>query len=241
MSGRKRASGPVRAAVLAALRDAVNTDGPLCFTSKRHAARVLAERIHKPPTTIMRALAHPETADLVSAIEAAIQPRDSFATQGVSAGVTDAGFGSDPVVIQCGDPVSDPGDPDRCVMQPSNASPLVDGGDPVDPDPGPSRAREPRCSTSSALLSSAPPEPGPPITTSLGRRPVRLRPSAFDGECSFCSCGLDVGEAFMLVPYARKSGAVLFCMDCADLGLELAQLEWDLAHPPTNPPTPTQP
>ncbi len=35
----------------------------------------------------------------------------------------------------------------------------------------------------------------------------------------------------MLVRFDPRVGARLFCIDHAELGLELAQLEWDLAHP----------
>lgn len=250
MTDRKRASGLVRGLVMQALRDAVAARGPLCFTSRRSAAAELATTLRGPKgepvaseATIRRALAHPDNADLASAIEAAIQPRSAFARdahQGVPAEVEAAEIGSDPVVRQCGAPVVRQGDPGGCMTQPAEASPQVTTGAPPSEPVRQSRACEPRCSTSSALLSSAGPSVGPPLSTSLGRRPTRVRPSMFDGECRYCLCTLEVGQAHILVPYARKSGAVLVCIDCADIALELAQLEWDLAHPPTTPPHPEE-
>jgi len=63
--------------------------------------------------------------------------------------------------------------------------------------------------------------------TTLETYPRHVRLSRFDGECTFCHAGLDGGQAFILTPYGTE--ARVFCMDCAEEGLLLAQIEWTLA------------
>ena len=69
-----------------------------------------------------------------------------------------------------------------------------------------------------------------PLPTDLRRRPKKLTPSDYDGTCFLCHSYFDDGEGQMLTPY--KGTPRVFCVDHANLGLDLAQFEWDAAHPP---------
>lgn len=251
MTGRKRASGAVRRRVLDALRAAVDERGPGCFASQRAAAKALAAVLPDSASTIRRALALPQSDIESAAIDAAIRPAAS-ATADDAHRVLAAGFGSEPV----GEPlVSHPvsqgnhGEPPR-ITDPS--SPQVAHGEPVVSHEGASRAREPRRPTSPAPLrppqggpsSADPSDPagpfvfrleGPPIPSDLVEYPLRFRRSLYAAECRMCRCGLDEGQAFILVPYG-SGPARPHCMDCAEPGLAFAQAEWVLSGRPVPPP-----
>lgn len=259
----KRASGLVRARVLAALRAAVDERGPGCFASQRAAAKALATVLPDSASSIRRALGYPQSDLEAATIDAAIRPAAS-ATADDTHRVLAAGFGGEPA----GEPlVSHPvsqgshGEPPR-ITEPG--SPQVADGEPLVSQGGASRAREPRRPTSPAPLrppqvgdpSADPPEPyvldGPPIPTDLAEYPHFVARSQFCGQCQMCRCGLDEGQAFFLKPYGAAVSR-MFCLDCADAGLALAQTEWVLAgnqvpkpprrrapKPPT-PPTPQSP
>ena len=68
-----------------------------------------------------------------------------------------------------------------------------------------------------------------PLPTDLRRRPKKLTPSEYDGTCFLCHSYFDDDEGQMLTPY--KGTPRVFCVDHANLGLDLAQFEWDAAHP----------
>lgn len=239
MSHQKRASGPVRARVLAALRAMVDERGPGCFGSQRAAAKALAAVLPDSASTIRRALAFPQSDLEATVIDAAIRPAAS-ATADNTHRAPAAGFGGEP---PCEPLVSHPvsqvshGEPPR-ITEPG--SPQVTDGEPLVSQVGASRAREPRRPTSPAPLcppqagqpSADPAEPyvldGPPIPTSLDVYPHFVVPSQFPGQCRLCGCGLEHGQAFFLKPYGAAPSR-MFCMDCADAGLALAQAEWVLA------------
>lgn len=226
---RKRASGPVRARVLAALRAAVDERGPGCFASQRAAAKALAAVLPDSVSSIRRALGFPQSDLEAAAIDAAIRPCSPLDGADVSRD-RNAGFGGEPVVSHPGEPpvsqVSHPGSPSDGGM----ASPQVAHGEPPVSHPDASRAREPRCSASSAPLCSpqAPSPASAPFVSSLGAFPTRSHPSRFAGECLTCGCWLEEGQGLILVKYVGE--ARLFCIDCVDEGLKWAQIEWRLAH-----------
>ena len=245
---RKRASGPVRARVLAALRAAVDERGPGCFASQRAAAEALAADLGLSFASVRRAIQYPQTAAEAAAIEAAIQPRSPFACE-LGPGTDAAGFGGAPVSAPGAPPSGAPGAPEvrqgEPVLAPSvssDASSQVSPGAPSIAEDGASRAREPRCSLSPAPLcpptaatdSPAAPASGPaapqadaPFSTTLACWPWSIRPSRFPGECLFCGCPLEEGEALILTPYLKQ--ARMFCADDAEDGLWFAQREWLLA------------
>ncbi len=231
MSARKRASGPVRARVLARLLVLLDERGPGLYPSLRAAGRSLAADLDISLSTALRALRDPQNATLADAIALAVNPCSPLDGTGVSSD-RNAGFGGEPPVNHPGEPsVNHPGSPGS-PGSPETASSQVTPGSPSVNHPGSSRARDPRCSTSPApLCSPEASDSAPPLfESSLRVYPRHVRPSRFDGECSWCGCGLEEGQAFVLVPYVRE--ARVFCMDDADDGLKLAQLEWQLAgHP----------
>lgn len=232
---RKRASGPVRARVLAALRAAVDERGPGCFPSLRAAARALAADLDISLSTVRRALADPQSDLEATVISAAIRPAASATADGTHR-VMVAGFAGEPLVSHQVSQVNHPGSPGS----PPLASPQASHGEPPVSHPAASRAHEPRPSNPSAPLCPpqvGPPPPGPaepyvpdgpPLPTTLDQYPHRIRRSQFPGECLLCAAGLDGGQAFYLAPYGAAP-ARMFCMDCAEQGLEIAQFEWLLA------------
>ena len=242
MTQRKRASGLVRGLVLQALTEAIAARGPPCFASQRAAAKEIAADLDISPSTVRRALSDPLNADLAAAILVAIRPCSPVSPGTTCQGVATAGFGSEPGGEP---PVSHPvsqvsqGEPPSTPSVSPDASPLVSHGEPEVSQAGASRAREPRCSTSPAPLCPAPgpDSPAQPATdpaaatsslsTTLRCYPRHVRPSRFPGECLFCGCPLDEGQGLILTPYIAE--ARTFCLDCADEGLLLAQMEWLLA------------
>lgn len=228
---RKRASGFCRGLVLLALQDAVAEHGPRCFPSKRAAAEALVPVVGFGRSTIMRALTDPLDAELEAVIRTAIEPCAPFGV-GAHQGAAAAGFGSEPVREPVGEPVVSQGEPPSKAASTLDASPQHSPGEPVREPDRPSRERvfHPSSTTEPEQAPASSPL-APPLPTSLGRRPKRLARSRFAGECFVCCCYVPTGAGSVLVPYAQSAGARLFCEDHAWSGLELAQLEWDLANP----------
>lgn len=221
----KRASGAVRARVLARLRVLLDERGPGLYSSLRAAGRSLAADLDISLSTALRALRDPQNAALADAIALAVQPCSPLDGADVSRD-RNAGFGGEPPVNH---PVNHPGSPGS-PGSPVNASPQVTPGSPEVNHPGPSRARDPRCSTSSAPLCSpaaTDSASSPLASTTLKAFPTHARPSRFGGECLTCGCWLEEGQGLILVPY--RGEARLFCIDDADEGLQWAQIEWRLA------------
>lgn len=225
---RKRASGPVRARVLARLLVLLDERGPDLYPSLRAAGRSLAADLDISLSTALRALRDPQNAALADAIALAVRPCSPLAGADVSRD-RNAGFGGEPLVNHPGEPpVNHPGSPGS-PGSPVSASPQVTPGSPEVNHQGASRARDPHCSTSPAPLCSpqASDSAPSPFSTTLSVYPRHVRPSRFDGECLGCGCVLDEGQALILVPYRRE--ARMFCLDCAEEGLAWAQIEWRLA------------
>lgn len=225
---RKRASGPVRARVLARLLVLLDERGPGLFPSQRAAGRSLAADLDISLSTALRALRDPQNAALADAIALAVRPCSPLDGADVSRD-RNAGFGGEPLVNHPGEPpVNHPGSPGS-PGSPETASPQVTPGSPEVNHPGASRARDPRCSSSSAPLCSPPASDSASssLATSLRAYPTHGRPSRFPGECLTCGCWLEEGQGLILVPY--RGEARLFCIDDVDEGLKFSQIEWVLA------------
>lgn len=224
---RKRASGPVRDAVTKRLLVLLDERGPGCFASLRAAARALAADLGISLSTTLRALRDPFPPELPAAVAAAISSCSPLDGADVSRD-RNAGFGGEPPVNHPGEPpVNHPGSPGSPSAA-STTSPQVTPGSPEVNHDGPSRARDPRCSTSSAPLCSPPAsDSASPLVTSLRAFPTHARPSRFGGECLTCGCYLEPEQGRILVPY--RGEARLFCIDDVEEGLAFAQIEWRLA------------
>lgn len=216
----KRASGRVRRAVADALAQSVADRGHGCFESCRAAARELARLLELGESTVRRALADWSIADAV-ALAVAAEPKTGLPSEprGEPEGATQG------ATVSHGEPPSP--STTTGIENPQVEHPFLDTPEVRLPEDHTSCSST-RPDLPAAGCSALPDDQ--PLPTDLQRRPKKVTRSQHDGVCSLCRTFLDEGQALMLTPY--RGSPRLFCLDHAELGLEVAQSEWDAAYPP---------